>query len=100
MIPYKQLLDLTDKLDDRYKAELQKLSADRRSNGKLRWDYIFQLHQLLLAVAINVWDYPPRLDKYDMDFVMDKKDIKEGKNYILLDAVVSFIFKNEKKTSQ
>ena len=40
-IPYEQLLDLTDKLDDRYKAELQKLSADRRSNGKLHWDYIF-----------------------------------------------------------
>ena len=91
------MLDLTDKLDDRYKTELQKLIADRRSNGKLHWDYIFQLHQLLLAVAINVWDYPSRLDKYDMDFIMNKNDIKEGKNYILLDAVVSFIFNNEKK---
>ena len=29
-IPYEQLLDLTDKLDERYKAELQKLSADRK----------------------------------------------------------------------
>ena len=66
-IPYEQLLDLTDKLDDRYKGELQKLSAGRRSNGKLHGDYTFQLHQLLLAVAINVWDYPLRLDKYDMD---------------------------------
>ena len=53
---------------------------------------------MLLAVAINVWEYPSRLDNYDMSFIMDKKDIKEDKNYILLDAVVSFIFNNEKKT--
>ena len=97
IIPYEQLLDLTDKSDDRYKAELQKLSADRRSNGKLHGDYVFQLHQLLLAVAINVWDYPSKLDKYDMDFIVDKKDIKEGKNYVILNAVVSFKFNKEKK---
>ena len=65
--------------------------------GKLHWDYIFQLHQMLLVVAINVWDYTSRLDKYNMDFIMDKKDIKEGKNYILLDYVVSFTFNMKRK---
>lgn len=96
-IPYEQLLDLVDTLEKRYYDELNKLPDNVKNDGKLHSNHIFQLHQILLAVAINVWDYPSRLDKYNMEFVVNKDDIQQGKNYILLDNTVSFIFNNEKK---
>ena len=86
-IPYEQLLDLVDKLEQNYKNSIGKVSLNEE----------VYLNQILLAVAIMVLDYPSRLDKFEMDIITDETQIKEDKCYILLTNPITFIFNNDKK---
>ena len=44
-----------------------------------------------------VLDYPSRLDKFEMEIINDKKDVKPNKCYILMTNPLTFIFNNDKK---
>ena len=86
-IPYEELLDLVDRLELSYKTSI----------GKVPLNQEVYLNQILLAVAIIVLDYPSRLDKYEMEIILDESQVKEDKCYILLTNPVTFIFNNNKK---
>ena len=73
-IPYENLLDLVDKLEVQYKQSI----------GKVPLNQEVYLNQVLLAVAIMVLDYPSRLDKFEMEIILDEAQVREDKCYILL----------------
>jgi hypothetical protein len=83
-VPYEQLLDICDDLDRQYQEGLNKLSPENRENGKKHSNDLFNIHQLLLAFAMNVWDYPSRREKYTMSFLKNEKDALSNKNYIVI----------------
>ena len=93
-IPYEQLLDVVDKLEEEYERSIPlNIKNDYRQHSN---DTVF-LNQLLIAVAIMVLDYPSRLDKFEMEIITDEKDIKSDKCYILITNPLTFIFNNDKK---
>ncbi len=96
-IPYEQLLDIRDILEKQYNDETNKLPDDIKQNGLKHSNSLFQLHQLLIAIAINVWDYPSRLDKYDMKIINNTTNVKQNNNYVLQEDTIKFIFNNDKK---
>jgi hypothetical protein len=83
-VPYEQLLDICDDLDRQYHEGLNKLSPENRENGKKHSNDLFNIHQLLLAFAMNVWDYPSRREKYTMSFLKNEKDALPNKNFIVV----------------
>lgn len=83
-VPYEQLLDICDDLERQYYEGLDKLTPANRENGKKHSNDLFNIHQLLLAFAINVWDYPSRREKYTMAFLKNEKDALPNKNYIVV----------------
>lgn len=83
-VPYEQLLDICDDLERQYYDGLDKLAPLRRENGRKHSNDLFNIHQLLIAFAINVWDYPSRREKYKMAFIKNEKDAQQNKNYILV----------------
>ena len=58
---------------------------------------IVYVNQVLRAVAINVLDCPLRLDKFDMDIIIDEDKIKPDKCYVMMTNPTTFIFSNDKK---
>lgn len=83
-VPYEQLLDICDDLERQYYEGLDKLSPENRENGKKHSNNLFNIHQLLLAFALNVWDYPSRREKYTMSFLKNEKEALPNKNYIVV----------------
>lgn len=83
-VPYEQLLDICDDLERQYYEGLDKLSPENRENGKKHSNNLFNIHQLLLAFALNVWDYPSRREKYTMSFLKNEKEALSNKNYIVV----------------
>lgn len=84
-IPYEQLLEKCDELEKSYNDMLNDAKYDGiREDGKKHDPELFYKHMLLLAVAINVWDYPSRNEKYKMDIVTKAQQVKSGKNYIMI----------------
>lgn len=83
-VPYEQLLDVCDKLDDDYDLEYNKLPKGIQRDGKKHPPALFHKHMLHLALAMNVWDFPSRLEKYKMDFISSEEEIESNMNYILI----------------
>ena len=83
-VPYEQLLDICDDLDRQYQEGLSKLLPENRENGRKHSNDLFNIHQLLIAFAINVWDYPSRREKYTMEFIKSDKDALSNKNYVVV----------------
>ena len=79
-IPYEQLIDIVDSLEYQYNN-----TRDLKTN------------MYLLAVAVNVLDYPSRMDKYDMEIITDVSQIQPNKSYVYFSNPITFIFYNEKK---
>ena len=96
-IPYEQLLDVVDILEQQYKDAVAKLPDNIKTNYRRHPNDIVYLNQLLIAVAINVLDYPSRLDKFEMDIIIDEDEIKPDKCYVLLTNPITFVFNNVKK---
>ena len=96
-IPYENLLDVVDYLEIKYNDAVAKLPNDIKTNFRRHPDSVVFLNQVLLAVAINVLDYPSRLDKFDMDIIIDEDEIQPNKCYVLLTNPISFVFNNDKK---
>jgi hypothetical protein len=83
-VPYEQLLDICDDLERQYDEGVAKLTPVNRENGKKHSNNLFNIHQLLIAFAINVWDYPSRREKFTMAFIQNESDVAQNKNYILV----------------
>ena len=72
-IPYEQLIDIVDNLEIQYNR-VKDLNAPK--NTRLKFN------MYLLSVAINVLDYPSRLDKYEMEIIDDISKVKDDKSYV------------------
>jgi hypothetical protein len=84
-IPYEQLLDKCDELEKEYYDLLNKPKYDGiREDGKKHDPDVFYKHMLFLGVALNVWDYPSRMEKYKMEVIDDIDQAEDNKNYVLI----------------
>jgi len=91
-VPYERLLDLCKKLENEYDKKLVKYPCD----GKKHPDKLFNIHQLLLAVSLFVYDYPSRDEKYTLEFI--EEDTDEEGNYINIKApTCKIIYNSDKK---
>lgn len=83
-IPYEQLLQICDELEEDYNQELNKLPLSIRKDGLKHSNKLFNQHQILLAVALNVWDYPSRHEKFSLSILEDEKEVSPNKNFIVI----------------
>lgn len=83
-IPYEQLLEICDAIESVYIDRLNKLPSAIRRDGKKHPADLFQLHQLLLAVAINVWNFPSRSENYDLAILKEKQENYKKSNYVVV----------------
>ena len=104
-INYDKLLDIIDKLQKEYQDDVNKLPKNDRKNGMKHNNDIFIKHQIILLIALNVWDFPSRHEKYVMDIIYKAEDAKQDNNYILLkklkndkvSRIISFVFNENVK---
>ena len=96
-IPYEQLLDVVDYLENQYKDAVAKLPDNIKTDFRKHPDEVVFINQVLIAVAINVLDYPSRLDKFDMDIIIDDDEIQPDKCYVMMTNPITFVFNNDKK---
>ena len=97
---YENLLDIIDKLEQKYLTEYNQLSSRTRNNPMKHPNTLFNTHQDIIALAMYVWDFPSRFEKYGMEYITDIKDAEAGKNYVLLpkgNERVKLIFNEVKK---
>jgi len=107
-INYDKLLEILDKLQKDYQESVNKLPKTDRKNGMKHNDELFYKHQIILALALNIWDFPSRHEKFTMEIIYNNSAAEKDKNYILLkklknskvSRIVHFIFnENVKKHS-
>ena len=96
-IPYEQLLDICDNLEKEYFKMLNKLPSNIRKNGKKHPVELFQLHQLFLAFAINVWNFPSRSENYELIIIKKPLDIYKKANYVIVNDDECWLIYNEVK---
>ena len=96
-IPYEELLDVVDNMEQKYNNTVARLPDSIRTDYRKHPNDVVFLNQLLIAVAIMVWDYPSRLDKYEMMIIDNDTNLQEDKCYILTTNPLTFIFNNDKK---
>jgi hypothetical protein len=99
-VPYEQLLKIVDMLEQNYNDKLDKVLNETDAKIIKHPVEVFQAHQLYLAVALYVLDYPSRSEKYNMDFIENEKDAEKDKNYVLIQKnsnVCKLIFNQEIK---
>ena len=104
-INYEKLLEILDKLQMDYQYSINKLPKYDRKNGMKHNDELFYKHQIILALALNIWDFPSRHEKFTMDIIYDSSLAEKDKNYILLkklkngkvSTIVYFIFNENVK---
>lgn len=93
IISYEKLLTICDKVQNNYDTELQKLPISIQQDGSKHSNRLYHLHQLHLAIAINVWDFPKK-EKYTLDIIDDENKTQDNKNYVLIQSgnICKFIF--------
>jgi hypothetical protein len=96
-IPYEQLLDICDSLESLYIDRLNMLPSAIRRDGKRHPADLFQLHQLLLAVAINVWNFPSRSENYELAILKEKQESYKKSNYVVITDNECWLIYNEIK---
>jgi hypothetical protein len=96
-IPYEQLMDLVDRMELNYNNTVSQLPNSIKNDYEKHPNDVVYLNQLLIAVAIMVFDYPSRLDKYDMKILNDESLVQPDKCYVLTTDPLTFIFNNDKK---
>lgn len=75
-IPYEQLIDIVDQLEEQYK-NLKTKSPNNKKD-------LLKLHLRHLAVAIMVYDFPSRHEKYDLNIIENESQSEKDKNYIII----------------
>jgi len=83
-VPYEKLLKICDELEEDYDTELHKLPKAIRKDGLKHSNILFNKHQILLAVSLNVWDYPSRHEKYDLSIIQDEREATQNNNFIVI----------------
>jgi len=83
-VSYEKLLNICQNLKLDYDNDIKLYPLIDRKNGLKHSNSVFHKHQLLLALALNVWDYPLRHEKYTMDILNDESYVKDGFNYIII----------------
>lgn len=97
-VPYEQLLDIIDELEDDYNKNIKKLPKGQQKEGKYHSNELFNKHQILLALTLNVLDFPSRNEKFSLGIVKDENDIKDDGNYVKIgNKNCKLIFGTEKK---
>jgi len=83
-ISHEELLKICDKLEEEYNKELDKLPLEIKKDGLKHSNKLFNQHQILLAVALNVWDYPSRHEKFDLTIIQDENQATIGNNFVVI----------------
>lgn len=115
-VPYEILFDIVEKMEDDYLNKVNKLHADAagaaakyknitslysstEEDGKKHGNEIFKMHQIILAIALNIWNFPSRSENFTMDFIEKEEDVKECKNYVLVreNEICKLIYNEEIK---
>ena len=97
---YEHLIDIIDELEQMYITKYNQLNPRTRNNPLKHPNTLFNIHQDMIALAMYVWDFPSRFEKYGMEYITDIKDAETGKNYVLLpkgNEPVKLIFNEIKK---
>ena len=100
-VAYEELFDLCEKIEKEY---YDMLNMKRREQKKYEYENIeevynkkeedgrthnaklFHKHQLLVGLALNIWNYPSRSENFTMYYIEDEKEVKEGKNYVYING--------------
>ena len=80
VIEMRELLAIVDILETRFK---QYFDADEKLKPKLKMNEAFKAHMDFLCVAVMVWDYPSRSDKYETEIVNDRSKATEKTTYLV-----------------
>lgn len=83
-VPYEQLLTICDELEEQYKSGIEKLDENIKKDGTKHGGKIFKLHMILLAFAMNVWNYPSRSENFTLDIIEKESEALPDKNYIMI----------------
>ena len=83
-VPYEQLLTICDELEEQYKSAIEKLEENIKKDGTKHGGKIFKLHMILLAFAMNVWNYPSRSENFTLDIIEKESEALPDKNYIMI----------------
>lgn len=80
-VPYENLLDVVDELEKKWMDAMDGYNQD---DGKNHPANVFDAHLDLLTIALYVWDFPSRTEKFQLQFENKGKDWKptETGNYI------------------
>lgn len=96
-VPYENLFEICDKKEDDYFQLVNKLRKKNKhpeyknvqqmyetneEDGEKHTSQMFHAHQLSLALAVNIWNYPSRTENLTMYFIDDPENIEKEKNYI------------------
>lgn len=97
-VPYEQLLIICQELESQYETAINKLPDLVRTDGSKHCNKLFQLHQVLLAYAMNVWNYPSRTENYSLDIIKSESDALPDKNFLIIsDQECTLIYNSEPK---
>jgi hypothetical protein len=80
-VPYENLLDVVDELEKRWTDAMDGYNQDDGRNHPVN---VFDTHMDLITLALYVWDFPSRKEKFELQFenkVKNWKPTVEG-NYI------------------
>ena len=113
-VPYEHLFELCDKKEKEYFEKVnefkrrnnepeyntvQEMYEHNSENGDLHSSEMFHLHQISLAIAINIWNYPSRTENFTMYFTENPDTIEKGENYVHFtdDNKCMMIYNDDKK---
>jgi hypothetical protein len=83
-VAQEKLWDKLEEMEDKWWKEY----ADQKYGPEK--NKIFDFHQTLLSLALFVWDYPSRQEKYTLEFLEEKDEAKaykpegKNKNYVVI----------------
>lgn len=113
-VPYEHLFELCDKKEQEYFEKVNEFKKARNEpeynnvqemyeinseNGGLHSSEMFHFHQISLAIAINIWNYPSRTENFTMYFTENPDTIEKGENYVHFtnDNKCMMIYNDDKK---
>jgi hypothetical protein len=80
-VPYENLLDVVDELEKKW---LDMMDGFNQDDGRNHPVNVFDAHMDLLTLALFVWDFPSRKEKFELQFENKGKDWKptEVRNFV------------------
>jgi len=72
-VPYENLLDVVDELEKKW---MEMMDGYNQDDGKNHPAQVFDAHMDLLTLALYVWDFPSRKEKFELQFENKVKNWK------------------------